>query len=97
MRGKALNVEQRYKRAANFQQRTLQAAFDLIGAMGLDDPDQLTPNLIWRRGADETNQHFSEIYPMLVDNELLGEDIHTDYASEWKLASGETFAPKLHP
>ena len=94
-RGRALNVEQRHKRVANFQQRTLESAFDMIGAMGLDDPGKLTSNLIWRRGANETNLYFDQLYPALGLNELLGDNIHPDYATDWKLASAETFVRSL--
>ncbi len=67
----------------------------MIGAMGLDDPVQLFPHLIWRRGANETNLHFDELYPTLESNVLLGADIPTDYAQDWRLASSDTFAPQL--
>ncbi|MDG1443479.1 MAG: FMN-binding glutamate synthase family protein [Pseudomonadales bacterium] len=90
-RGKALNVQQRHIRVANFQRRTLDSAFHLIGAMGLDDPEKLTPNMIWRRGANETNQYFDEIYPSLSAGELLGTDIHPDYARHWQGATAESF------
>ncbi len=94
-RGKALDVAKRHLRVANFQQRTLESAFDLIGAMGLDDPDKLFPHLIWRRGADESNQHFDAIYPQLAPNELLGENIDLAYTEDWRLASADTFAPQI--
>ena len=93
-RGRALDVEQRHKRVANFQQRTLESAFDMIGAMGLDDPDKLFSHLIWRRGADHTNHHFDEIYPAIEANGLLGKQIPQTYAVDWRLASAETFAPQ---
>jgi len=94
-RGKALDVEKRYPRVAAFQQRTLQSAFDLIGAMGLDDPDKLSADLIWRRGAAGLNQHFDEVYPRLAREVLLGPAIPGDWEKEWNLASAETFAPQL--
>ncbi|MEM6580103.1 MAG: FMN-binding glutamate synthase family protein [Pseudomonadota bacterium] len=94
-RGKALDVEARHKRVANFQQRTLASAFDMIGAMGLDDPDDLFPHLIWRRNADETSQHFDEIYPAIGLNALLSDEVPEDFAEDWRLASAETFAPQF--
>jgi hypothetical protein len=90
-----LNVEQRHKRVASFQQRTLASAFDMVGAMGLDDPDKLFPHLIWRRGADETNRHFDEVYPTIEANALLGEQVPKEYTVDWALASAETFAPQM--
>lgn len=93
-RGGALNIERRHKRVASFQQRTLASAFDMIGAMGLDDPDKLFPHLIWRRGADEVNRHFDEVYPAIEVNALLEENVPDTYAVDWGMASAETFAPQ---
>ena len=90
-----LDIALRHKRVASFQQRTLTSAFDMIGAMGLDDPDKLFPHLIWRRGADEKNRHFDEIYPAMALNGLFGDSIPSENASDWAMASAETFAPQL--
>ena len=94
-RGSALDVEHRHKRVANFQRHTLNSAFEMIGAMGLDDPDKLFPHLIWRRSAEETNCSFDDIYLMLDENSLLGDEIPSQYAKDWKLASSETFMPQF--
>jgi hypothetical protein len=93
VRGKALGVESRHQRVARFQQRTLHSAFEMIGAMGLDDPDKLFPHLIWRRGHDGINQHFDDVFPLLKPNALLGEKIPENWLQEWQLASAESFAP----
>jgi glutamate synthase domain-containing protein 2 len=93
VRGKALDVESRYPRVASFQQRTLHSAFEMIGAMGLDDPDKLFPHLIWRRGADGINQHFDEVFPLLETNALLEGNIPQTWQQDWELASAESFAP----
>jgi len=93
VRGKALDVESRHPRVARFQQRTLHSALEIIGAMGLDDPDKLFPHLIWRRGADGLNQHFDDVFPMLPANALLGEQIPENWVQDWNLSSAESFAP----
>ncbi|MGI9291366.1 MAG: FMN-binding glutamate synthase family protein [Gammaproteobacteria bacterium] len=94
-RGRALNVEHRSKRVANFQRHTLNSAFEMIGAMGLDDPDKLFPHLIWRRGADETNVHFDQLFPTLPVGSLTGSEVPDSYAADWSMASADTFAPQL--
>jgi len=91
IRGSALNIGERSSRVANFQRRTLDSAFELIGAMGLENPDDLLPMMIWRRGANETNQLFDEIYQGLAPDELLSGEIHPDYARSWNNASAESF------
>jgi glutamate synthase domain-containing protein 2 len=96
VRGKALDVESRHQRVAKFQQRTVHSAFEIIGAMGLDDPDKLFPHLIWRRGSNGVNQHFDEVYQLLPPNALLeNEELPGDWARDWKLASADTFAPQF--
>ena len=95
IRGKALDVESRHLRVAGFQQRTLRAAFDMIGAMGLDDPGKLFAHLIWRRSADGVNQHFDEVFPPVSQNCLLGDDLPKAWRTDWELASAETFAPSI--
>tara|TARA_B100000749_G_scaffold219597_1_gene174639 strand:- start:765 stop:968 length:204 start_codon:yes stop_codon:yes gene_type:complete len=66
----------------------------MIGAMGIDDPDKLFPHLIWRRNADETSQHFDDVYPDIKNNSLLGDNIPESYAHDWRIASAQTFAPQ---
>ena len=94
-RGKALDVESRHKRVASFQQRTLHSAFEIIGAMGLDDPKKMYPHLIWRRGANGINQHFDDVFPPLAANILLGDAIPDEWTRDWQLASAETFEAQL--
>jgi glutamate synthase domain-containing protein 2 len=94
-RSRALDVEQRFPRVANFQHKTLESAFDMIGAMGLENPDDLTSNMIWRRAANETNELFDEIYPELRKGELLGSTIHPAYANDWQWASADSFTRLL--
>jgi len=96
-RGRALNVEHRHKRVANFQRHTLNAAFEMIGAMGLDDPDKLFPHLIWRRGADETNVHFDQLFPTVPEGSLLGQAVPDSFATDWAMASEDSFAPIMPP
>ena len=95
VRGRALNIEDRHKRVANFQAKTLESAFEMIGAMGMENPDDLFPHLIWRRGADETNLHFDEVFPALFPGELLREVVPDAFVKDWALASAETFLPQI--
>ncbi len=93
-RGSALDVKTRHQRVANYQAGTVSSFFDMVGAMGLDDPDKLTLRHIWQRGA--VGERFSdcEIYPSLAREELLGEGIDSRYASDWALASADSFHPQ---
>jgi len=94
VRGKALDIDSRHQRVANFQRNTLSTFFEMVGAMGLDDPNKLAPHHIWRRVEDESMRYFDEIYNSLAENELLGDKIEGPYSVEWAMASAETFAPQ---
>ncbi|MFT4826720.1 MAG: glutamate synthase domain-containing protein 2 [Halioglobus sp.] len=93
VRGRALDVDQRHKRVAHFQQNTLKSAFHLVGAMGFDDPANLTPRSILRRGANGANQYFDEVFPQLAHNFLLDNAVSHTWEMEWGLASAESFQP----
>jgi len=90
-RSKALDVEAKHIRVANFQATTLKTFFDMVGAMGLDDPGLLEPHHFWRRVGDGSKRSFDEIYPSLEQDELLREDIQHVYAKEWAKASARSF------
>ena len=90
-RAKAVDVESRQIRVANFHDATVESFLDLVGAMGLETPEQLTPDLIYQRVADETERTYDEIYAFLKPGELLGKDINPAFAHHWQKASAEAF------
>lgn len=90
-RAKAVDVESRQIRVANFHGATIESFLDLVGAMGLTSPSQLSPDLIYQRVADETERSYDEIYPLLEPGELLGKKINPAYAEHWGKASAEAF------
>ena len=90
-RYRAIDVEMRQHRVANFQAATIKSFLDLVGAMGLTNPDQLSPHLIYRRVANETEKTYDQLYDQLQSGNLVGKDIHHDYREEWKAAKAEAF------
>jgi len=93
-RGGSLDYQRRHKHVANFQQHTVQSMFDLLGAMGVDDPEKISAHILWRRDDDGNNKRFDEFFPQLKPLELLGDNIHKDYVHYWNKASAETFKAK---
>lgn len=91
-RSNALNVESKYQRVKNYHHATVESCLELVGAMGLDNPDKLSANRIMVRVDDETNKHYDEIYIPLQAKELLSDAIHPFYAEHWRQASSERFA-----
>ncbi len=89
-RGKAVDVEEKHVRVANFHQHTLRSFMELCGAMGYDHPDKLLPTDIYRR-FDQGLMHFDDIYTPLEPGQLLGQHIPDAYLSDWKAAVAEYF------
>jgi hypothetical protein len=81
----------RQHRVANYHDATIQSFLDLVGAMGLTNPDQLSPHHIYRRVANETEKRYDQIYNNLEPGNLLGNDIHPDYRDDWKAAKPGAF------
>lgn len=89
-RGKAVNVENKHVRVANFQEQTVASFLQLCGAMGYEHPDMLSPSDIYRR-FDQGLMHFDDIYTPLGKGQLLTENIPQTYAVDWQKASAEHF------
>ncbi|MEZ4236418.1 MAG: FMN-binding glutamate synthase family protein [Myxococcota bacterium] len=58
-----LDVPSKAERVANFHQRTLGAAMEMVGALGLDDPDDLRPYHISRRVDPMRVKTLAELFP----------------------------------
>jgi glutamate synthase domain-containing protein 2 len=91
-RNKALNVQAKHLRVANYHQSTVEACMDLVGAIGLDNPDDLDASHLVRRMEDQTTKTYDQIHPPLAVNELLGKNINTHYARDWQKAQAIRFS-----
>ena len=90
VRGKAVDIEYKSKRVANYQQRTVHPFLELCGAMGYDEPVDLKPSDLFRR-IDMELKHFDQPYAPLGAGQLLSESIPETYAEDWRRSSGERF------
>lgn len=90
-RAKAVDVNLRQKRVSQFHEATVESFLDLVGAMGFESADDLAPDDVHQRVADETERAYSAIQEYLDPGELLGEDIRPNYRSHWEKASAEAF------
>lgn len=91
IRAKAVNVEEKRHRVANYHQRTVDSFLDMLGAMGHTSARALTPEMIKRRIGNEREVDYSHLYPSLSTGDLLGSKIHPDYADDWARASVTSF------
>ncbi|MCH7677777.1 FMN-binding glutamate synthase family protein [candidate division KSB1 bacterium] len=83
--------EDKDKKVANFQQELVKSVCEIMGAMGIADPDHLHPWHIIRRTSPTEIKHYGEIYEFLKDGDLLKENLPTSYERACRAASADTF------
>jgi glutamate synthase domain-containing protein 2 len=91
IRARAVDVETRQEHVANYHDATIESFRELLGAIGLDDPEDLTPQHIFQRVADHTERSTDQIYEYLDERELLSETIRDAYRDDWSRARAEAF------
>ncbi|MBO0334746.1 FMN-binding glutamate synthase family protein [Sneathiella sp. CAU 1612] len=91
IRARAVDVATRQEHVANYHNATIESFRELLGAIGLDDPEDLTPHHIYQRVADHTERATDEIYDYLDERELLSETIRPSYRDDWQSARAEAF------
>ncbi len=90
-RARALDVEERGKHVHRFHKATISNFLDMVGIMGVDHPDKLTPGHILHRLPNQKAVSYAELYRYMELGELLGNEIPEEYAKPWKRASADTF------
>ena len=88
---RGLVVEEKKYRAANFHKNTVHSFCEIIGAMGLTNPDDLNPAHVMRRVSDSCVKPYTEVYDYLKSGSLLGDKIPPDWKLHWKLAHANKF------
>lgn len=93
-RQKALVVDDKSRRVANFHYNTLDALAELLAAAGLRHPQELRPHHIAKRIASGEIRVLSALFPDLEKGELLtGKFRSSIYRTAWPMAQAESFAP----
>ena len=93
-RQKALVVSDKSVRVANFHENTLRALAELLGAAGLQHPDQLRPHHIARRISSDEVRVLSALFPDLEPGEILqGKFRQTIFRVAWPMARADSFEP----
>ncbi|MCF6264698.1 MAG: FMN-binding glutamate synthase family protein [Xanthomonadales bacterium] len=86
-RYKALDVEDKARRVANFQSETIHNLVELLAGAGLDNLQQLRPEHINRRVKGTEVKTYKQLYPHISDSCLLETDsIPENWREVWKLA-----------
>lgn len=90
-RNKAIKVDEKGWAVSHYHANTLLAFRELAGAMGVDHPDQLTPDMIFHRNEYAKAVPLSLPVDRLAPHQLLGDNIPESYAPLWEAASAERF------
>lgn len=89
---KQLDVADKSERVFNYHTNTMKSFNELVGAMGLDNPSQITPSKIMRRINEHVVKSLDEAYHFIAPNCLLNDDtLPKEYAKYWLAATPESF------
>ncbi len=90
-RWSSLDVASKYIRVTNFHHTTIDAFLELLGAMGMNDPSQLSSKDIRKYVDVIQSKDYASIYSMLNPGELLAKKIPPEFLTDWQNASANSF------
>lgn len=90
-RYRAIDIDTKKNRVATYHSRTIDSFLALVGAMGLDDPAQLTPAHVFQRQSDGRPWPYDRIFPGMEFGALTGRPVPESFAAEWDAASADRF------
>ena len=91
-RYKALNIEDKSKRVANYHNSTVKHLIELLSASGLSSLDELQPCHINRRINGTQIANYAQLYPFIKSRDLLDYDkLPEDWKADWEIASAENW------
>ncbi len=92
---KGLVVPDKAERIARFHKATIASFLEIMHAMGVPSPEQITPDLVFRRVSDSKIRTFAEIFEFLEPHTLVDDGDHPDlWRREWNAARPDTFSAK---
>ncbi|MEM8728479.1 MAG: FMN-binding glutamate synthase family protein [Pseudomonadota bacterium] len=95
-RSRAVDIELRQTHVAQFHKATMEAFLDLVGAMGMTSPEELSRRDIFRRirGGD-VEQTWSNTFPDVMPGSFLGADIPDAYKAIWAASAPDRFSSRV--
>ena len=90
LRARAIDVAEKSERVRNFHRGTVHSFLELCGAIGFDNPSDLSPIDLFSR-SEEGTKHFDQIYAPLNAGQLLSDSIPNSYRDDWLKARSDSF------
>lgn len=88
---KGLVVTDKGERVHRFHQGTVKAFLELLSAMGLENPADISPEMIHRRVEDSSIRTYAQLAPPIEPGQLLQDAVPPQYREAWAAASAERF------
>ena len=89
---KALVFPDKAQRVAKFHKGTIESFLELLGAMGLSDPHNISPEMLYRRAGDMCVRSYDELYDFLEPGQLLdGADAPESWKNDWRRSQADSF------
>lgn len=93
---KALVVDDKKVRVANYHKETMKSFVDLMAAGGFTDPDQINRSHIYRRMNMFESKKYDEIYLYTPEGCLLERNtVPSNWLSDWSVATPDSFQVKF--
>jgi glutamate synthase domain-containing protein 2 len=86
-----LHVGDKSHRVARYHRETVKSFFEVLGAAGLQRPQDLKPWFIMKRVSAMEIRSYAEIYPQLTHGQLLSDPANTGMSRAWENASPDRF------
>ncbi|MEV5974720.1 FMN-binding glutamate synthase family protein [Streptomyces sp. NPDC051921] len=94
-RARALDVEDKARRVQRFQEATVKSALQIMAALGVDGPGDLSPEMLLRRVGPDTVRSHADLYPPLEAGQLLASaSVPLAWADDWNAAHPDRFTPR---
>lgn len=90
-RAKAIDIDTKAIYVKNYHHETIKSFIQLVGALGVDHPDKLTPDMIWHRLGNQKAVTYDQLYDYLKPGALLNGQIPSDFADDWDKANADYY------
>ena len=90
---KGLVIEDKAPRVRNFHKATINSMLELLGAIGVDHPKYITPDLVFRRVSEHKISTFHDVFEFLDPDVLINDGPAPDlWRREWIAAQADSFS-----